>query len=427
MPEIADPPAAIQPAKKTVLDRGMVEGRSIVDLHLEGKPPAVEPTTKPGFTKSLADAQARDKGILREDSAPPQEEGGERAKPVVSSELTKTKVPGLPPTERVTWDTLPDRELRGTKDPARMRDFAYLKTKAELAGNKIGELNEKIGQLEAELKSSRQTGPEIESVRKEASELREILREVAIERDPEFKRTYSAREGAAMEAAKLAAGEHADRLATLLKAPNSPWRDEQINELIEKLPASSQRRVNAALQVMEQIAVERSSEIARRRASFDDKQSSMLTNRKEQQAQEQKKMSATFDSIKKQWTDPTAGHPMFIERDGDADHNAGVKESLDLANAIFQGQMSVEELAASSFWAASGERLLKGWQAAVNRAEKAEKALDKIRGVQPGDGLPGSLEGGETTKLPSPGSPGYLKYWNNRMKEAQQKDFVGHK
>lgn len=404
---------------ETRVQPNIISARSVADEFAEAQPSGEPGSTMSEFSEQLRKAQGADSDAKR--GVKPQSTSGEdpeelgtnkvESPPAIQADA-KPKVPGLPEAPK------PD-EYRPRGDASKHWDALKTKHAEETAALKI-----QLDQAKAELTAAKANGsPDVENLKSELTKYREILRDVAIERDPEFKQRFAARQEAAINAAKIAAGEKSAKLEALLKSPSSQWRDEQINSLVEDLPASSQRRVNAALGILEQIDVQRETEIAERRATFDQKQSSLFTQQKEQQTKIQQDMVKTFDATLKEWTDPQKGHPFFIEREGDAEHNAGVKEGVALAKAIFSGDLTKEEIAAAALWAASGERLLKGWQSAMARADKAEKALDKLRGVQPGDGAVTQAHGSDDDEsAPQPGTPQYLTWINSRLKQAQAED-----
>lgn len=409
MPEVIDPPIAATPVKPTVIQPGSISGRSFADDFKE-KPAKLEPEPKetPDFARSLEAAKAKDNG-----KAPADEEDAPDVKPVAPDKpaAAPPKVPALPAADE--W------KPKGEKAAAQWEQMKETHAKV------VGETKAELERTRAELAAAKANGsPDTEALKKEVAELREILKDVAIERSPEFKRKYSARESAAVEAAKNAAGDKSNQMEKLLKLPSSQWRDEQIKTLLEDSSEYAKTRVAAALMVLEQIDVERGVEIAERRSSFEHKQVEFGKQQQAQQEQTAKQMKAAFESTLKQWTDPKSGSPFYTEREGDKDHNAGVQESLELAKSIFEGNISVEEKAAAALWAAKGERLLKGWQAERAARIKAEKALDKIRGVQPGEGRTGAAQAEDGERAPNPGDPKFLTYWNAKLAEAKAKDSV---
>jgi hypothetical protein len=401
---------------QTRLDASAINAKSIADVFAESPPPdaGAEPggDEAPSFTRELQKAQGDDQAAKRgvkpavETPSPAADTSPKPDEPV------KPRVPGLPEPTKA-------EEYRPRGDASKHWDALKTKHAEETAALKI-----QIDAAKAELAAAKAAGsPDVENLKAELTKYREILRDVAIERDPEFKQRFSARQEAAINAAKIAAGEHAGKLESLLKLPSSQWRDEQINTIVDALPQSSQRRVNAALGVLEQIDVQRETEIAERRSTFDAKQSALMAGQKEQQTAVQKKMQSAFDTTLKEWTDPQKGHPFFIKRDGDDEHNKAVDEDLGLAKAIFSGDLSPEELSSAALWAALGPRSLKIAQQERDLRIKAEKALDKLRGAQPGDGINGSPSGEtDDESAPAPGSPEYLSWINKRLKEAQAVD-----
>jgi len=289
--------------------------------------------------------------------------------------------------------------------------------------SEVENLTRTISQLQGDIKQAREIGTpeEVKGLKDELKQYRDILKDVAIERSPEFRAKYTTRESATMTAAKMAAGQQGERLETLLKTPASKWRDDQIQEITDGLGPSAQREVNAALGVLAQINIERQAEIASSRESFE--QNSLLTQRQQQEQLEQvtAQRKSVFDDTLKEWTDPIKGHPFFVERENDTEHNQGVREALAIAEEIYSGQMDPADMAKAAMWAASGERVLKSNQELLRRAEEAEAKVESLRGVEPGLGR--SDHQAEEGDIPvTPGSPGHLRGWASGLEAAQQSD-----
>lgn len=362
------------------------------------------------FSKALTGAQVKD-GTKPQSAAPEPREEPAPAPAPHQEPATKPTVPALPQAEE--W------RPKGEKAGEKWDKLIASHREAETRWNAERDL------LRKEVEAARSnSGPAVEEMRKQVDQYREIVKGLAIERDPEFQKAFQPKEKAAIDAAVQAAGDKGDKLGKLLAAPRSDWRDEQVSKILEDLPASGKRRAEAALMVLEQVDVERTAEIARRRATFEESQSAFTASQQQRDAARAKMMDEAFQETEKNWK---LNHPFFVEKKGDDAHNAEVANSIALAKAIYSGDLEPKELAQASMWAASGERVLKGWQAAIKRAEEAEKALDKIRGVQPGGGREDAQheEGGE--RPPDPTSPQYLKWMNNKMREAQAKDIQGRR
>ena len=316
------------------------------------------------FSKALSDAQRADKGTT--------------PAPTPAKPAAPPADPATPP-PKPTLPKLPDK-------PTKAADWEALKTRH---AEEVARLSAERDTYQRDLAAAKAVGDteEVKRLREEHKQYKEILRDVAIERDPEFKARYSVREKAAIDAATQAAGDSGEKLAKLLTLPSTPWRDEQITKLTEDLSASSKRRVEAALTLLEQVDVERGAEIASRRATFDTTQSALMTEQKQREAAQRQQLDGVFSKVQAEWADK---HPFFAQREGDQEHNAAVTQTLALAKEIFNGQMSPDDLAAAAFWAASGARVLDGWMKEKTAREAAEAQLDRLRGVQPSGDRAGS-------------------------------------
>lgn len=409
MPTEAPANPNLKSAGSQNLQLSALNARSPADVFAEsgGAPPPDDPVDKPNFGAELKAAQARDKGSSVPTPATPEPAKDSQAQPATAS---APKVPSLP-------DPVDDWKPRG--ETAKHFDTLKQKHAAERA-----EWEARIKATEAQLQAFQKNGhPEFETIKKERDQYKTILKDVAIERDPQFKTKYDTQTKVVVDAAKLAAGDHGDKLGKLLAYPNSPWRDEQISKLVEELPASAKRRVEAALLNLEQIDLARSTEIESARQTFDEKQSAIMTQQKEREAAMKANMGNVFEGIHKEWT---SKHPFFQKKQGDSKediaYNTEVDQSIELARQIFMGEQSAEELAQAAFWAASGSRVLKGYMQVVKELEQANKALDRMRGVQPGDGRSGAVDIDDSPAAPPSGGTESLRYFGRGLQEAQRMD-----
>lgn len=421
---VTDRTISVTGAQAARLDAAAHAGQSRAEQHMKNQPAPIMPTAEDqqNFEKSLAAAQNQDRGSAGFNGERPADT---RVDPADDPHFQKPKpgatpAVGAPPEEpkKISVPGLPTWEPK-TKEASKHWD--ELKTRH---AREIEQARNDVAAAKLEVQRARESGsPELETLKKELSQYREVLRDVAIERDPGFKQKFEPREKTAIEAAKIAAGEHAQRLEALLKAPTSAWRDEQIQKIVDDLPKSSQIRVESTLKMLDQIDLEKQSEIATQRATFEQKQSTLMGQQKQQQEQCMKELNGAFDATMQEWSDPKNGNPFFVEKDGDKEHNSEVAQSKELAKAIFSGQMEPSDLARAAHWAAMGPRALKGWEAATARAEKAERMLDKIRGVQPGNGRGGSVtETPASGEAPKPGTPAYDAHFRNGIQQAQIAD-----
>lgn len=391
------PVATAEPS--TSLDRSALAGQSPIE--------AAASTANPpeGFADGLRAAQAKDKGPTTPPAAPVP-----AAAPATPAEPKTPRVPSLPTTPTATPTAVDDYEPKG-------ETAKHWKAMKARHAEEVAAIKAELDRIKTDA-SKAVAAPEVEALKTELNRYRETLRDVAIERDPAFQQKFAPKEQAIIDQIKLSAGPNGEKLAALLKYPASPIRDEQIKALTDDLPETAQRRINAGLGVLDQIDLERQAEIASHRANFDAKQNAIMSQQQQQQTQTIAARKAAFDAVSKEWAEK---NPFFMERAGDETHNAAVAESRALAQEILFGKMSPEELSTAAHWAAMGRRALDGWQTMRKERDDAIAALDKMRGAQPGDGRATQVSEG-TENTPKPGDPSYLKYMQQRLREAQQKD-----
>jgi len=377
----------LSPAQTTALDLAARAGQSRVEASKDG--PDTAPA--PDFAQALQQAQAQSKvdqgkaaAAAAQTPAPPSAATPAPSAPPAGSAPAATPAPAQPdplewrpkrPDAAQQWDAL---KARHAQELAAVRsELDALKSQAGMSGSQSGA----------------QPGsppPELEAARNELTQLRETLKAVAIERDPEFNAKFKAKSDAAINAAKIAAGEHGETLAKLLASPSSAIRDERITALVEELPASSKRRIDAALQTLDQIDIEKSVEIASNRQSWEEKQLALATQSEQRTREQQAKFTQAFDAQLKRWTDPLEGHPFFQIKAGDDAHNSAVSKTVQLAREILTGNLDEKQLATAALWAASGARTWEALAGAREEIDKLKADNDKLRGVVPGAGQDGA-------------------------------------
>lgn len=433
MPFTAEAPSPVKakPVSNDPFERSALAGRSPLEA-AQDKPAVVKPDEDefPDVgamdTSALKQAQAKDaatksgKAAVDPDGTPHgQDYDPKEGWDSIAKQDAKPIVPNLPTQEE--W------RPKGEKAGKQWDDLKAKHTTEAAA------LKAEVERTKAELAAARDNGDpeEVKSIKAQLKQYQELIREVAIERDPGFKQKFEPREKTAIDAAKLAAGDKGAKLETLLKSPSSPWRDEQINAIKDELSDSSKMRIDSALRMLDQIDLEKQSEIAVQRSQFEHKHAATVSQQREQQAARMKEFSSSFESTLKEWTDPAAGHPFLIERSGDEAYNKEVAASKALASNLHQsfikGEMEPADFAKAMLHVAVAERTLKASQEYLKRAEKAERALAKIRGAQPGDGRNGQPEAEVESAGPGVGTAGYMKWLNTELKARQERDLAARR
>lgn len=368
--------------------------------------PSAEPTPseEADFARQLAEAQSNKPPAA---PAAPAKPDAAPAKPDAAPPRTPAKPPGA----------VPNLDQLRPKTPVKAAQWDELKTSYEA----------KLQAAQAELAEARakaSTPPaELAALQKERDQYKDIVRSIAIERDPDFVSKFTAKREAVVNIVKNAAGPQAGAIASLLSQPASQWRDQQLDEAIKDLDSTAQRRISSALNVLEAIEIERETEIAQRRASFDATQEAKLFAGRAEQQRRAAALQATFDSQIKEWSDPQSGIEYFQAIEGNAEHNAAVNETRELAKRIYFGdsELTEQDMATAALWSAVAPRLAADLTRYAEENTQLKAELDRIRGASPGLGL-SSAPGSAPASLPDPSTAEGLAYWNEQLAAAQARD-----
>lgn len=260
-------------------------------------------------------------------------------------------------------------------------------------------LREQIKTRDAELskfmEARSKAPPEVETLKKQNHELSEKLRIAAVEQHPQFQQYFGSRTAAAIATARAAAGvDRAEEVARILQMPESDFRTEKIDAVLAELPISRQTRILSALSELDRVNVERSEAIERAK-----KDGSALDQQQQQQQQAQAaKLKEIFENTLREAQESI---PAFQPRDGDAEWNEKVENTIATARHIFGGDLSVEDRARAIMWAASAPTFMESAAALSQEVEtlKAENAA--LRSATP---TPGGGGGGDLTPEAEPAS-----------------------
>jgi len=257
--------------------------------------------------------------------------------------------------------------------PKKAQDWKSLKEKHN--AEKLA-LEQKIREL------SSSPNEELEQLRKQNEEYKQALRETAIERDPEFNSKYQTQADVAIRNAKLAAADRGDELAKLLEMPSSVLRDQQIDKIIEELPNSSQRRINAALSTLEQIDISKQAEIAAARQNWDARIEQTTQQQQQARQQQQQARQTAFDK-----------HLAKLQADGDDGYfayqagNSKASEAIELAKRVISGDLGPEEEARVALTVGASGQLFELVQSQQSEIEQLQAKLSKFESSVPGNGV----------------------------------------
>jgi len=257
-------------------------------------------------------------------------------------------------------------------------------TKAADAFRKIKEEKAQLAKQLDEFKAGKVANPNAEAQFKTLQEERDALSErvrlLDIERHPEFVKKYEGKITGVFESMKSVVGTDGDRLVGLLKSPENDYRNSQIDDIVEGLSPSKKAKLGALIVKYDEINGEKSAEMSEAKADYD----SIIS--KYQQENEQGTRAA-LESANKTWTkvsENARALEIFEPRENDEEWNTELNGRLNLAQQIFNGENSEEDLAKAALWAAAAPkyRELLYSQVEINKRLKAE--LAKYRGSEPG-------------------------------------------
>ena len=257
-------------------------------------------------------------------------------------------------------------------------------TKAADAFRKIKEEKAQLAKQLEELKSGKTSNPNFEeqlkTLQQERDALSERVRILDVERHPEFVKKYEGKINGVFDSVKSLVGSDGERLVGLLKSPESDYRNSQIDDIVEGLSPSKKAKLGALIVKYDEINGEKASEISEAKADYD----AIIS--KYQQDNEQG-TKAALESATKTWqkvSENARALEIFEPRDGDDEWNGELNQRLSLAQQIFNGENSEEDLAKAALWAAAAPKYRELLYAQVEVNKRLQAELSKFRGSEPG-------------------------------------------
>lgn len=257
-------------------------------------------------------------------------------------------------------------------------------TKAADAFRKIKEEKAQLAKQLEELKAGKSTNPNFEAQLKALQEERDALSErvrlLDVERHPEFVKKYEGKINGVFDSVKNLVGSDGERLVGLLKSPESDYRNSQIDDIVEGLSPAKKAKLGALIVKYEEINGERAAEISEAKSDYD-----AIISRYQQENEEGTK--AALEQASKTWqkvSDSARALEIFEPRENDEEWNSELNQRLSLAQQIFNGENSEEDLAKAALWAAAAPKYRELLYAQVEVNKRLQAELSKYRGSEPG-------------------------------------------
>lgn len=334
------------------------------------------------------------------EAAPPVE-----SKPTSADAKTK---PNLPPPIKNTQakESAPEPGNQLTQDDLESMPFEKWprsaqdwKTAKDAAAKQAGILKKQISELQEQLKVGT---PEVKSLLQERDQLRQELRSISIERDPEFKAKYDAAFGAVRSQLESMFGkDDADKAIELFGQAPTAARVKALEKFSEEMSPIKQSALAAALIEHDKHSRMRSMEISEASKNWDKLQMEGKL-RSETAAQERsdafrRALQETFS----EWTDAKNGYG-FLKRTGDAKADQHLDEMFSLADVILTGENSPDEMSRAALYAAMSPRLLTVLGERDAKIAELESKLKALSGASPGVAQGDLLSSGDSSASSGP-------------------------
>ena len=289
-------------------------------------------------------------------------------------------------------------------------------TKAAEAFRKIKEEKAALAKQLDDLKKNATKTPtddyetKLKTLNEEREALSERLRLLDIERHPEFVKKYESRINGVFDSVKNLVGTDGDRLVSLLKAPESDYRNSQIDDIVDGLSPAKKAKLGALIVKHEEIQSERSAEINEAKSDYE-------AIRSRYQEEESVNTKTALEEANKTWSkvaENARALEIFEPRENDEEWNTELNQRMDLARQIFNGENSEEDLAKAALWAAAAPKYRELLYAQVEVNKRLQAELAKYRGAEPG--VSSSSKGSSRPAGSSNANPNSQDFITNVMK-----------
>ena len=349
--------------------------------------PVIQSAQPPDFGNSFIDAfkaNTLDDAASADDSAnsatqvteEPKQKKSSTTKSESNTKLSRSEmdIEQMFTSKQKTPDPVDDSDIPETIKSTKAAD-AFRKIKEEKA-----QLSKQLEEFKAGKSLSSNSEAQLKTLQEERDALSERVRLLDIERHPEFVKKYEGKITGVFESMKTLVGTDGDRLVGLLKSPENDYRNSQIDDIVENLSSAKRAKLGALIVKYDEINGEKSAEMSEAKADYD----SIISK---YQQDNETNTRAALESANKTWTkvsENARALEIFEPRENDEEWNKELTGRLSLAQQIFNGENSEEDLAKAALWAAAAPkyRELLYSQVEVNKRLKAE--LAKLRGSEPG-------------------------------------------
>jgi len=286
-------------------------------------------------TTTLENPQAATRGFIDQlIQERPEQAAAENGAMEVSPEQTATQQPAP--------------ESPESDKPRSSKDWDSFKAKSK---ERETALQSELEQVKKDLATARQaapatgTSPEVEELKRQRDDLETRLKTAAVQFHPKFQEYYGGRFAKQYDAARdVVGGALSDRLVTILKEPDSQWRQQQIENFAasENLTPLQNAQLGNILIELSKINRDRESDLKKAEQTWTqlvEKEKQTASQRMETQ---KKQYESAFFGVLDKLRSPDAEVSHYRPREGDEAWNSAVQKRVDDAVALFTGKGTLE-------------------------------------------------------------------------------------
>lgn len=330
------------------------------------------------------------------------------AEPAQKKEATPAPVKPAEPAKEAPKETPKPVESEEDKWPRSAKDWearkAAEKKRLDAKEAELASLRAESAAVKAEIEQLKKQGPspELEALKKEKAELDEQLKLIGVERHPKFKAYFENKIGAQIELAKrIVGGEKAEQVAALLKAPDGPLKDLQLEEMFETMTPLQQGRLADVVNSLSNIESERLTEIQKAQSNYE------TIQKQNQEAQE--KQRRDFESLFESTVKSYSSNPAFQKREGDVSWNTEVDKRIETARGIVFGNQNPDTVFKAAMDAVAYPAVLRQLSETLKTVESLQAQVNELSSATPRVDGGKSAEAPTTTKAPETPAlrPGY--------------------
>lgn len=241
-----------------------------------------------------------------------------------------------------------------------------------------------LAQQIEQLKKSSAPSAELEAIKAEKQRLDDELKAVALERHPQFRNHFQkGMETALATARAIIPGEVGDQVAHLLSLPDSPFKNNALNQVVGDLNPLAQAQLGAVINDIRKLELEKAATLANASKTYDQMQQLESQRKAESEAQVKNRLESTFNQ--QLATAQKAGFDLLQTVAGDEKWNSEVMARISNAKAIMATQ-DPEIAARSAIYAAIAPTVIEKLQAATRLIELQDQQLQAFGGANPGVG-----------------------------------------